>query len=105
MVLDTSSNGRESYWSTGLPKSSSTNRTVKLLDSGNLVLSEDDQSAMSLWESFKNPTNTFLPGMKMDENIELVSWTDPGDPRKGNFTLKLDELGEGIYTITNVLVD
>lgn len=105
MVLDTSSNGRESYWSTGLAKSSSANRTVKLLDSGNLVLSEDDQSAMSLWESFKNPTNTFLPGMKMDENIELVSWTDPGDPRKGNFTFKLDELGEDIYTITNVLVD
>ena len=102
MVLDTSSDGRESYWSTGLAKSSSANRTVKLLDSGNPVLSEEDQSAMSLWESFKNPTDTFLPGMKMDENIELVSWTDPGDPRKGNFTFKLDESGEGIYTITNI---
>ncbi|KAL4620255.1 hypothetical protein ACB092_06G140000 [Castanea dentata] len=104
MVLDTSSNGRESYWSTGLAKSSPVNRTVKLLDSGNLVLSEDDQSVI-LWESFKNPTDTFLPGMKMDENIELVSWTDPGDPMKGNFTFKLDESGEDIYTITNVLVD
>ena len=105
MVLDTSSYGRESYWSTDLAKSSAANRTVKLLDSGNLVLSEDDQSAMSLWESFKNPTDTFLPGMKMDENIELVSWTDRGDPRKGNFTFKLDESGEDIYTITNISVD
>ena len=105
MVLDTSSYGRENYWSTGLAKSSSANRTVKLLDSGNLVLSEDDQSAMSLWESFKDPTDTFLPGMKMEENIELASWTGPGDPRKGNFTFKLDESGEDIYTITNILVD
>uniref|UniRef100_A0A7N2MA90 Uncharacterized protein n=1 Tax=Quercus lobata TaxID=97700 RepID=A0A7N2MA90_QUELO len=47
MVLDTSSYGRKSSWSTGLAKSSPANRTVKLLDSGNLVLSEDDQSAMS----------------------------------------------------------
>nr|XP_023913706.1 G-type lectin S-receptor-like serine/threonine-protein kinase At4g03230 [Quercus suber] len=105
MVLDTPSYGRKSYWSTGLANSSSANRTVKLLDSGNLVLSEDGQSAISLWESFKNPTDTFLPGMKMDENIELVSWTDPGDPMNGNFTFKLDELGEDIYTITNITVD
>nr|XP_023901411.1 G-type lectin S-receptor-like serine/threonine-protein kinase At4g03230 [Quercus suber] len=105
MVLDTSSYGRESYWSAGLAKSSSANRTVKLLDSGNLVLSEDDQSAMSPWESFKHPTDTFLPGMKMDENIKLVSWKEHGDPSEGNFTFKLDELGEDIYTITKILVD
>jgi hypothetical protein len=65
-VWDTTGNV---YWSTGVENSSSTNRTVKLMDSGNLVLrDDDDQLATSLWESFQNPTDTFLPGMKMDEN-------------------------------------
>ena len=65
------------YWSTGLEISSSTNQIVKLMDPGNLVLSDDDfQSAMILWESFKYPTDTFLPGMRMDENITLV-WPCP----------------------------
>ncbi|XP_030932697.1 G-type lectin S-receptor-like serine/threonine-protein kinase At4g03230 [Quercus lobata] len=41
-VLDISSSGKE-YWSTNLNKASSTNRTVKLMDSGNLVLSDDNQ--------------------------------------------------------------
>jgi hypothetical protein len=55
------------YWNTSVETSSSANRTVKLMDSGNLVL-RDDQLATSLWESFQNPTDTFLPGMKMDES-------------------------------------
>jgi hypothetical protein len=28
-----------------------------------------------LWESFQNQTDTFLSGMKMDENLTLISWT------------------------------
>ncbi|KAM4114338.1 hypothetical protein ACJW30_04G061400 [Castanea mollissima] len=76
------------------------------MDSGNLVLSDDDfQSATSLWESFKYPTDTFLPGMKMDENITLVSWTDSGDPRSGQFTFKQDEFGVESYAITKKPVD
>ena len=50
-VLD---NSNKDYWSTTVNKSLSANRTVKLMDSGNLVLSGDnDQLATSLWESFK----------------------------------------------------
>jgi hypothetical protein len=60
------------------------------MDSGNLVL-RDDQLATSLWESFQNPTDTFLPGMKMDENLMLTSWIGDGDPGIGNFTFKQDQ--------------
>ena len=102
-VLDNSSSGKK-YWSTDLNKASSTNRTVKLMDSGNLVLSDDDQPAMSLWESFKNPTDTFLSGMKMDEKITLDSWKNSDDPGSGDFKFKQDELGEGSYVITNKAV-
>uniref|UniRef100_A0A7N2MV39 Bulb-type lectin domain-containing protein n=1 Tax=Quercus lobata TaxID=97700 RepID=A0A7N2MV39_QUELO len=99
-VWDNSSLGRE-YWSPGLEKSSSTNQIVRLMDSGNLVLSEDVQSAMILWESFKYPTDTFLSGMKMDEKTNLVSWNGSSDPRTGQFTFKQDEdeSGEGSYAI------
>ena len=94
------------YWSTDLENSSSTNQIVKLMDSGNLVLSDDDdESSKSLWESFKHPTDTFLPGMKMDENITLVSWTGSGDPTSGQFEFKQDQLGVDIYTITKKPVD
>ncbi|KAF5458396.1 hypothetical protein F2P56_022427 [Juglans regia] len=88
-VLD-SSTGKE-YWSTNLDRSSSTNRTVKLMDSGNLVLSNDDNMETSLWESFKDPTDTFLPGMKMDEKLTLTSWPKgKDDPRSERYTFKLD---------------
>ncbi|XP_059449196.1 G-type lectin S-receptor-like serine/threonine-protein kinase At4g03230 isoform X2 [Corylus avellana] len=86
------------YWSTGVENSLSTNRTVKLMDSGNLVL-RDDQLATNLWESFQNPTDTFLPGMKMDDNLRLTSWIGDGDPRTGLFTFEQDLEGEGYYAI------
>jgi hypothetical protein len=75
------------YWSVGDESYRSTYRSVTLMDSGNLVL-RDDQFATSLWESFQNPTDTFLPGMKMDEELTLTSWISDGDPKSGNFTFK-----------------
>jgi hypothetical protein len=86
------SNGIQNYWSTSLD-SSSTNRTVKLMDSGNLVLSDDHhhQLATSLWESFQNPTDTVLPGMNIDQFLSsLTSWAGAGDPRFGQFMFNRD---------------
>ncbi|XP_042977077.1 G-type lectin S-receptor-like serine/threonine-protein kinase At4g03230 isoform X3 [Carya illinoinensis] len=97
-LLDTA--GTE-YFSTGLNISSPTNRThVKLMDSGNLVLRDDDHMEQSLWESFENPTDTFLPGMKMDENLALTSWKGKDDPRSGLYTFTQDQQGEGHYVVT-----
>ncbi|KAG6717797.1 hypothetical protein I3842_04G118000 [Carya illinoinensis] len=95
-VLDSTSG--EQYWTTSLERSSSTNRTVKLMDSGNLVLS-DDHMPTSLWESFTYPTDTFLSGMKMDENLTLTSWQADDDPQIGLYTFKLDQQGEGHYVV------
>ncbi|KAI8008307.1 G-type lectin S-receptor-like serine/threonine-protein kinase [Camellia lanceoleosa] len=63
--------------------------TVKLLDSGNLVLS-DDLSGV-LWQSFYHPTDTFLPGMMMDDNLKLTSMNGVNDPASGNFTFGKDQ--------------
>ncbi|KEH41621.1 S-locus lectin kinase family protein [Medicago truncatula] len=102
MVLDSSG---KSYWSTNLETSSSSlHRKVKLLDSGNLIVSEEEQEhgqgqgqgqgpgkVMILWQSFANPTDTFLPGMKMDESLSLTSWRSNEEPASGNFTFEQDE--------------
>ncbi|KAA8524518.1 hypothetical protein F0562_010941 [Nyssa sinensis] len=82
-------NGNDNhYFFTNLSRSS--NRTLKLLDSGNLVLS-DDQLGTTSWQSFENPTDTFLPGMKMNETLTLTSGISGKDPGSGNFTFKQDD--------------
>lgn len=87
-------NGK-TYWSTSLGRSSSMyNRTAKLMDTGNLVVSNQEQgnnSAKIFWQSFENPIDTFLPGMKMSENLVLSSWKSYNDPATGNFTFQQDQ--------------
>ncbi|XAR55436.1 Non-specific serine/threonine protein kinase [Bertholletia excelsa] len=81
------------FFSTNLTTSSSSGRKVMLMDSGNLVLI-DDKSGEFLWQSFNNPTDTFLPGMKLVENLKLTSWRSPTDPRPGNFSFYVDQEGQ-----------
>lgn len=100
-VLDSSG---KSHWGTNLerPSSSSQHRTVKLLDSGNLIVvseTDEDQGRVKiLWQSFANPTDTFLPGMRMDESLALTSWGSYEDPSPGNFSFEQDQ-GENQYII------
>jgi hypothetical protein len=103
MVLD---RNNKSYWSTSSStvrarNSSYTNRMLKLLDSGNLVLMEEDRinNITEIWRSFENPTDTFLPGMKMDTNRALTSWKSIDDPSPGHFTFQQDQDGQNQYTI------
>ncbi|KAK3445979.1 hypothetical protein EUGRSUZ_A01745, partial [Eucalyptus grandis] len=63
------------------------------LTHGNLVLIEDDGRERILWQSFDHPTDTFLPGMLMSENLMLTSWASQDDPKQGNFTFQMDQEG------------
>ncbi|XP_054784062.1 G-type lectin S-receptor-like serine/threonine-protein kinase At4g03230 isoform X2 [Prosopis cineraria] len=92
------SNGKD-YWSSGLEGSSSLDRTVKLMDSGNLVLTDDEVRMNNLWQSFEHPTDTFLPSMKMDKNMNLTSWRSSDDPAPGNYTFQLAQTGDNSYRI------
>ena len=73
--------------------------TATLLDSGNLVLREwtNQGNGTVLWQSFDNPTDTFLAGMKLGldgkKNRLLISWTSPQDPSPGEFSMGLDPNG------------
>jgi hypothetical protein len=104
VVLD---GNNKSYWSTSSStvqarNSSYTNRMLKLLDSGNLVLLEENginNTVIQIWQSFENPTDTFLPGMKMDTNRALTSWKSIDDPSPGYFTFQQDQDGQNHYSI------
>ncbi|KAJ0743855.1 putative protein kinase RLK-Pelle-DLSV family [Helianthus annuus] len=71
---------------------------LKLLDTGNAVLM-NVESGSTLWQSFEHPTDTFLPGMKMDKKINLTSWKSVTDPAPGSFKLIQLEQDEPRYSI------
>ncbi|XP_022727428.1 G-type lectin S-receptor-like serine/threonine-protein kinase At4g03230 [Durio zibethinus] len=77
--------------------------TLKLLDSGNLILIEgqDNGSTRVVWQSFLHPTDTFLPGMKISETLRLTSWKSQHDPSPGRFVFRQDVERENQYIITN----
>ncbi|KAH7569031.1 hypothetical protein JRO89_XS06G0091300 [Xanthoceras sorbifolium] len=80
----------EVLWSTNV-SNSMTNASAQLLDSGNLVL-RNNTNGISIWESFQEPTDTILSGMKVssnkktDQKVSLTSWKNPSDPSPGSFS-------------------
>ncbi|XP_057537115.1 receptor-like serine/threonine-protein kinase SD1-8 [Amaranthus tricolor] len=83
-------------------KSPGRNPVIQLLDSGNLVIrEEDDQNPDNyLWQSFNHPTDTLIPGQKLGWNLKtglnrvLTSWISPDDPGSGNYTFNMDYNGD-----------
>ncbi|KAA8525093.1 hypothetical protein F0562_007043 [Nyssa sinensis] len=75
------------------------NVTATLHDSGNFVLMDQTEKRI-LWQSFDNPTNTLLPGMKLGQNLRtlqnwsLTSWLNYNDPSSGAFTLRWEPTQE-----------
>ncbi|XAR56617.1 Non-specific serine/threonine protein kinase [Bertholletia excelsa] len=74
---------------------------LQLLDTGNLVVREanDVDPANFLWQSFDNPSDTFLPGMKLGRSLStgqvwnITSWNSKDDPTRGPYTYWLDVRG------------
>lgn len=94
-------NGKnEIVWSSNV-SSTAFNRTAQLLDTGNLVIREadDTNNGNFTWESFKHPSNSFIAKMKLTTNLVtmdkqlLTSWKSPSDPSFGRFSAGIDPLG------------
>ncbi|KAJ0652889.1 putative non-specific serine/threonine protein kinase [Helianthus annuus] len=74
------------------------NTVAQLLDSGNFVLRPegDERPESYIWESFKNPTDTLLPGMRLGwdrktgVNRFLRSWKSGMDPGSGSYAFKMN---------------
>lgn len=101
MIVD----GQLSYSVTNMP--SIGNASATLLDSGNLVLRDENSSI--LWQSFDFPTNVLLPGMKLGyerkkpgKTWSLVSWRNYEDPGPGFFSMELDPRGTNQIYIMRV---
>ncbi|KAK4576515.1 hypothetical protein RGQ29_027178 [Quercus rubra] len=68
---------------------------VELLDSGNLVLREENKENPEsyLWQSFDYPSDTWLPGMKLGwTGLErrLTAWKSPDDPSPGELSCGIE---------------
>ncbi|XP_010060473.2 G-type lectin S-receptor-like serine/threonine-protein kinase At4g27290 isoform X4 [Eucalyptus grandis] len=70
------------------------NPVAQLLDSGNLVVSDNTSSRSGewSWQSFDYPTDTLLAGMRLGWNLKsgfewrLTSWKSTDDPSSGDYT-------------------
>ena len=88
-------------WSSNSSKRVVKNPVAQLLDSGNLVLRENEStsSELYLWQSFDYPSDTFLAGMKLGWDLAsgieryLTSWKSADDPSRGEFTYRLIRTG------------
>ncbi|KAJ6725121.1 hypothetical protein OIU85_022980 [Salix viminalis] len=92
-------NGRL-VWSSNASVASSNATTVRLDITGNLILSSNDSNDdtdEAYWQSFNDPTDTYLPNMKVligSAEIHLLSsWKSASDPSPGNFTMGVDPRG------------
>lgn len=83
-------------WSSSSSSKTAKNSYLKILCTGNLVSSDGE---VVLWQSFDDPMNTILAGMKLGKNFKtqkewsLSSWKTLKDPSIGDFTLSLDTRG------------
>ncbi|XP_073016128.1 G-type lectin S-receptor-like serine/threonine-protein kinase At4g27290 [Primulina eburnea] len=91
----------EAVWSSNRSRSGQ-KPVAQLLDSGNLVLKDedaDDTEENYLWQSFDYPTDTYLPGMKFGWNfvtgleVYLAAWKANDDPAPGDSTYHLELTG------------
>ncbi|KAK1421233.1 hypothetical protein QVD17_23417 [Tagetes erecta] len=84
-------------WSSPSSINLATNSTpvAQLLDTGNLVI-RDDISGNIIWQSFDNPGDTWLPGMKIGVNhikginLTLTSWRASDNPLPGSYTVLMN---------------
>lgn len=92
-------------WSTNSTTNTANSTVAVLLDSGNLELRDGSNSSAVIWQSFDNPTNTWLPTGRLGlnkithVNQRLTSWKSDEDPASGLFSLEIDPQGTSQYII------
>ncbi|KAK7257255.1 hypothetical protein RIF29_31100 [Crotalaria pallida] len=88
-------------WSSNISSKAVNNPIAQLLNSGNLVVKngQDSNEDNFLWQSFDYPTDTYLPGMKLGWDLitgleRFVScWKSEDDPAVGEYSEKVDRRG------------
>ncbi|XP_031264656.1 G-type lectin S-receptor-like serine/threonine-protein kinase B120 isoform X1 [Pistacia vera] len=98
MVLD---GNNTLVWSSNA--SIESNNTAAILgNDGNLILSSSENignMGKAYWTSFDNPTDSYLPGMRLKFNPRngekrvFISWKSASDPSTGNYSMGVDPQG------------
>ncbi|XP_010646911.2 G-type lectin S-receptor-like serine/threonine-protein kinase RKS1 [Vitis vinifera] len=90
--------GNTHVWSTNVSISSANATVAQLLDTGNLVLIQNDGNRV-VWQGFDYPTDSLIPHMKLGLdrrtgfNRFLTSWKSPTDPGTGKNSLTINASG------------
>ncbi|XP_034696958.1 G-type lectin S-receptor-like serine/threonine-protein kinase At1g11410 isoform X3 [Vitis riparia] len=90
--------GNTHVWSTNVSISSANATVAQLLDTGNLVLIQNDGNRV-VWQGFDYPTDSLIPYMKLGLdrrtgfNRFLTSWKSPTDPGTGKNSLTMNASG------------
>lgn len=101
LLLRSNATGRIVWSASGATSSAAQNPVLRLLDSGNLILTDLSDNA-TLWQSFDEPCDTSLPGMKLgtlnlasggESRRRLVSWRSATDPSPGDYVYEMAESG------------
>ena len=85
-------------WSTNVSISSVDAAVARLLDTGNLVLIQNDDKKI-VWQGFDYPTDNIIPHMKIGLNRRtgfytfLTSWKSQTDPGTGTYSFGLNVSG------------
>lgn len=89
---------KKQIWSSNSTSTASNSMIAVLLDSGNLIL-KDENSSRIFWQSFDHPTNAWLPGAKLGydklNKVDsfLTSWKNSEDPSPGPFSVEISPNG------------
>ncbi|GLJ44801.1 hypothetical protein SUGI_0942290 [Cryptomeria japonica] len=86
-----------SIWSVSISRKAC--RAV-ILDSGNFLMLSDDNEQETVWQSFDNPVDSLLPGMRFGGQQKLVSWKNSLDPAPGLFSFHMDPSGAKQLVLT-----
>ncbi|KAK9937530.1 hypothetical protein M0R45_014311 [Rubus argutus] len=109
-ILVLVNHNKNTVWSSNTSTTAQNVPVAQLLDSGNLVVKDGNETF--LWQSFDYPSDTLLPGMKLSWNKitgfnrHLTSWKSTQDPSQGNYTFELDHrrYGELVLKKGSVMV-
>ncbi|CAL5441343.1 unnamed protein product [Camellia sinensis] len=101
LVIYDDDNTHNVTWDTNISTAAATNSyySARLLDSGNLVVSNSSNSTIFVWQSFDYPRHVLLPNMKLGldritgVNRFLTSWKSRDDPGKGEYSFKMEDPG------------
>ncbi|MCD7447376.1 hypothetical protein HAX54_028448 [Datura stramonium] len=67
-----------------------TNQLIPISDERLVIAIDED--GKRLWQSFDNPTDTSLPGMRMDDGLKLTGWgVTQKDPSSGSYMFRLNK--------------